>query len=60
MDDCSSVTGQNWKFVDNGNGLYRMQTELSEAANKCLDANAVYDGAVLGGQGTRGDAVGIA
>lgn len=39
MDDCAHVTGQQWKFVDAGNGAYRLQTELLAEQNMCLDAN---------------------
>lgn len=49
MADCARVTGQLWKFVDAGNGYYRMQTMFLEGDNKCLEGNRLSPDAVLAG-----------
>lgn len=49
MDDCQNVTGQSFKFVDAGNGYYRIQTMFLEAENKCWEGNRLADASVLSG-----------
>ena len=49
QDDCQDVTGQFWKFVDAGNGYYRLQTMFLEEENKCLEGNRFAEESVLGG-----------
>ncbi|HRJ41542.1 MAG TPA: FG-GAP-like repeat-containing protein [Caldilineaceae bacterium] len=49
MDTCQDVTGQFWKFVDAGNGYYRLQTKFLEAENRCLEGNRLDPNSVLGG-----------
>lgn len=49
LDGCSAVSGQDWKFVDRGDGTYRMQTQFLEPENLCFDGNIVDPGSVLQG-----------
>jgi hypothetical protein len=49
LDNCADVSGQNWKFVDRGDGTYRMQTQFLEAENLCFDGNIVDPRSVLQG-----------
>ena len=49
LDGCAAVTGQDWKFVDRGDGTYRMQTQFLEADNLCFDGNIVDSTSVLQG-----------
>lgn len=49
MDDCQGVTGQSFKFVDAGNGYYRIQTMFLEAENKCWEGNRLANASVLSG-----------
>ena len=48
MDTCQSVSGQYWKFVDLGNGYYKLQT-MFLGADKCLEGNKIGPNATLGG-----------
>ncbi len=49
MDDCQDVSGQFWKFVDAGDGYYRLQTMFLEGENKRLEGNRRAEDAFLGG-----------
>ncbi len=49
MNDCARVTGQLWKFIDAGNGYYRLQTMYLESDNKCLEGNRLSPDSVLAG-----------
>ncbi len=49
MDDCSEASGQAWKFVDAGDGAYRLQTQFLESEIKCLAGNRPSELAVLQG-----------
>ena len=49
MDNCQTVTGQSWKFVDIGNGYYHLQTQFTEGDNLCLEGNLITPTSELGG-----------
>ena len=51
MDDCGPYSGQAWKLVPSEEeaGYYYLQTEFLEADNKCMESNAVEEGAFLDG-----------
>jgi len=49
MDFCQDVTGQTWRFVPAGDGLYRMQTLFLEDEGKCLESNSLAVNSVLDG-----------
>jgi len=48
MDLCSGASGQLWRFVDAGNGQYRLVTAFREAENYCLTAD-ILDGSLPAG-----------
>ena len=49
MDSCQNVTGQQWKFVPDVGGYYRMQTRFLEDEDKCLEGNQLDSSSTLGG-----------
>jgi uncharacterized protein YkwD len=49
MNFCQLVSGQKWKLVAEANGYYRLQNQIGENENLCLEGNRRADGAVLGG-----------
>jgi hypothetical protein len=49
MSDCSNATGQSWKFVEAGDGAYRLQTTFLAADNKCLQGNQLGQASLLRG-----------
>lgn len=49
MDSCQNVTGQQWRFINNNNGYYQLQSLFLEGANKCLEGNRLSDDSTLSG-----------
>ena len=59
MSDCSGASGQQWKLVDQGNGLYSLHTKFLEDQNKCLEGNRLHSGALVDGAAYQNDCKGL-
>lgn len=49
MNDCDNEPGQLWRLVADGENSYRLQTQLLESQDKCLEGNRLAAESVLGG-----------
>lgn len=49
MDGCGNFSGQQWKFVAENNGYYRLQSLFREPFNECLESSRLDPGLSLGG-----------
>lgn len=58
MAPCERVTGQDWRFIPSGAGVYLLQPVLGEADGLCLEGNRVAPGSTLGGAAFLADCVG--
>jgi hypothetical protein len=40
MDSCANVRGQRWQFIPTGSGFFKLQTQLSQTNNECLEGGS--------------------